>query len=518
MSMLRRGRGVEHEYILNTDPPLRLDENVDRRRLIASAIEGLKNAGILFPNVVWSVKGEDGNLEYENSLARLWPLTTRPPAVSRNGMRVYDDALHLEIATPLYSSAKDAVVYGKVSEILVFLGSQQATRSVGRTTYSYTSNISLVRGGGRRYEASACGTHGNTTISRRAFNPSKMKEAQNALIPYLVTRSILTGSGGYVPYVVDERGRKTTRLQEPSSILLGEDIVFVISPRSHFVNCIASLDTTNKRGLFNLRDEPHANRELYWRFHDINWEGIRSDLQIYLRDLLHGFVIAAFERGYLQDAPKIQDPLRELVRISMDTGLNWKVNLLNGQVVDAVEDILIGYYLKRIETMLDREKAPDEDWVALNLLSQFLRVVCQRDLTKLVYCLDWATKLFLTEACDSSREGLSACNQFCLIDSSILKYKGEDTDGSGDSLFDPDASILTFVKWVPEMTPEGLKDAVKMGLSSPPLHTRETKRVQLLSDRTGATLEASWGFIVDEDGSERWFPEPLQPVVTFRTK
>jgi hypothetical protein len=51
MSLLHRGRGVEHEYILNTDPPLRLDENVERRRLIARAIDGLGQAGVLFPNV-----------------------------------------------------------------------------------------------------------------------------------------------------------------------------------------------------------------------------------------------------------------------------------------------------------------------------------------------------------------------------------------------------------------------------------------------------------------------------------
>ena len=41
MSLLRRGRGIEHEYILNTDPPLGLDANVERRKLIANAIEGL---------------------------------------------------------------------------------------------------------------------------------------------------------------------------------------------------------------------------------------------------------------------------------------------------------------------------------------------------------------------------------------------------------------------------------------------------------------------------------------------
>jgi hypothetical protein len=518
MSLLHRGRGVEHEYILNTDPPLRLDENVERRRLIARAIDGLGQAGVLFPNVSWSLKGEDGNPAYENSLSKLWPFETPPPVVGKNGMRIYDDALHLEISTPVYSSAEAAVAYAKVSEYIAFLGSQQAVSLPGLKAYCYTSNVSLLRVGSAGYEASACGTHGNITLSRQAFNLSKLKDARRALIPYLVTRIILTGSGGYVPYVIDERGRKITQLKDPSSTLVGKDILFVISPRSHFVNRIESLDTTIKRGLFNLRDEPHAYRDLYWRFHDINWEGIRSDLQIYMRDLLQGFVVAAFERGYLQDAPIMSDPLGQLIQISMDTSLDWRVSLSNCQVVDAIEGILIGYYLKKIEMMLDREKAPCEDWSAFKLLSEFLSVVSQRDLTRLVYCLDWVTKFFLIGACDSSKEGRTACNQFCLIDQSILKYLGEDVNEEGDSLFEPDESISAFVKWVPGVTPEGLKNAVKQALFNPPLNTRETKRIQLLAEKSDANLEASWEFVVDEDEAESWLSEPLQPHFTLQAK
>lgn len=515
MSLLKRGRGIEHEYILNTDPPLGIDENVERRRLIASAIEGLRQVGLLFPNVIWALKGEDGNFEYETSLYKLWPFKTHPPSVGKNGMRIYDDALHLEISTPVYSTPFEAVVYAKVSEYLAFLGSQEARLSTERQVYSYTSNISLRKSKGNVYEAVACGTHGNINVSRHIFNASKMKEAQRALIPYLVTRIIVSGSGGYIPYAFDERGRRITRFSrhDPAeahgSTLVGEDICFVISPRSHFVNCKTSEDTTVKRGLFNLRDEPHANRNLYWRLHDINWEGIRSDLQIYMRDLLHTFVIAAFEKGYLQDAPVLHDPLRDLKHISMDLNFEWKVKLIDGQTVDSVKDILIGYYLKKIETMLDREKAPDEDWTAFERLSKFIKVIAERNLSSLVYGIDWVTKLFIIEACDGPKEGITACNQFCLTDESILKYTGENMNSLGDSLFEPDESISKFVKWLPEMTPEGIKIAVREGIFNPPQFTREKKRVQLLAERSEANFEASWAFVIDEDGLERLFPEPL---------
>lgn len=516
MSLLKRGRGVEHEYILNTDPPLSLDENVERRRLIASAIEGLKKGGILFPNVVWALKGEDGNFDYETSLYKLWPFKTRPPSVAKNGMRIYDDALHLEISTPVYSTPLDAVIYAKVSEYFTFSASQEATRSIGRQVYGYTSNISLRKSKKNLYEAVACGTHGNITIFRQVFNTSEIKGAQRALIPYLVTRMVVTGSGGYVPCMFDEKGQRITRFsgQDPAeahgSTLVGEDICFVISPRSHFVNCKVSEDTTVKRGLFNLRDEPHANRNLYWRFHDINWEGIRSDLQIYMRDLLHAFVIAAFEKGYLQDAPILQDPLRDLKHISIDLGFEWRVKLIDGQTVDAVKDILIGYYLKKIETMLDREKAPVEDWTAFERLSKLIKVIGERNLNPLVYGLDWVTKLFLIEACENSKEGLAACNQFCLTDESILKYTGEKVDSLGDSLFEPDESISVLVKWISEITSEGIKRAVREGIFNPPPLTRERKRIQVLTEKSEANFEASWAFVVDEEGAERQFPEPLE--------
>ena len=217
----------------------------------------------------------------------------------------------------------------------------------------------------------------------------------------------------------------------------------------------------------------------------------------------------AGKKGYLGDAPILHDPLGDLKRLSMDTDLDWKVRLLDGQTIDAVQDILIGYCLKKIEAMLHKEKAPSEDWAAFNLLSEFLNVVAERDLSRLVYCLEWVTKLFLIGACDSPKEGLLACNQFCLIDESVLHYTRGETDSLWDSLFQPDESISKVVKWVPEITSEGIKSAVNEGIFHPPAFTRETKRVQFLAQRSEANLAASWAFVVDENGSETRFPEPL---------
>jgi proteasome accessory factor A len=264
-----------------------------------------------------------------------------------------------------------------------------------------------------------------------------------------------------------------------------------------------------KRGLFNLRDEPHASRALYWRFHDINWEGIRSDVQIYMRDLLQTFVMAAFEKGYLQDPPILRDPLGDMKQLSLDLELDWKVTLLDGRRVDAVKDILIGYYLKRIETMLEREKACDEDWTAFTRLSQLLGVVAERDLSRLAYCLDWVTKFGLVQACEDTNEGLAACNQFCLIDGSILNYTGEKDPTQGDSLFEPKESISKMLNWVPEATPEKIQDDVRQSRFRPPASTRESKRVQALVEKSSEDLEANWSFVAGKQGWERNFPDPL---------
>ncbi len=516
MNLLKRARGVEHEYIMNTDPPLALDDNVERRRLIANAIEGLKESGFLFPHVTWAVRGEDGNLAYENSLYRLWPLGTRLPAVGKNGMRIYDDALHLEIATPVYSTPVEALVYAKVSEYLAFMASQKVRPMVGRPVYCYTSNISLLKSRKANYEAVSCGTHGNMTVSRNVFNATRMKEVQRALIPYMVARIIVSGSGGYVPFILDDKGHKTNKFgslgspEASGSTLVGDDICFAISPRCHFVNCRASEDTTVKRGFVNLRDEPHAEKDSYWRLHDINWEGIRSDLQIYIRDILHAFVIAAFEKGYLDDAPVLRDPLGDMKLISLDMNYNWKVKLINGELADAVQDILINYYLHKIEAMLDREKAGGDDLAAFGLLSKFLAVFNERDMDSLIYLSDWVTKLYISQACDTPLEGLLACNQFCLVDREVLSYTGEDdSTDSGDSLFDAHESLSSFVKWVPEITLDGFRSAICRGIYQPPASTRETVRIQSLAKNSSVNMEANWAFVANEDGAEQLFSEPL---------
>jgi hypothetical protein len=244
--------------------------------------------------------------------------------------------------------------------------------------------------------------------------------------------------------------------------------------------------------------------------HDINWEGVRSDLQIYIRDILQSFVIAALEKGYLDDAPVLRDPLGDLKLISMDMNFDWQVRLVNGESVDAVQDILINYYLHKIEVMLDREKADSEDWAAFDLLSKFLAAFNKRDLDRLIYCADWVTKLYISQACDTPSEGLLACNQFCLLDREVLTYRGEDISAdSGDALFDAHESLASLVKWVPEITLDVLRSAVSRGLYQPPASTREAERIRALADNSSVNMEASWAFVAHEDGAEHLFSEPL---------
>ena len=140
---------------------------------------------------------------------------------------------------------------------------------------------------------------------------------------------------------------------------------------------------------------------------------------------------------------------------------------------------------------------------------RFLGVVAERDVSRLVYCLDWVTKFVLVQACENTNEGLAACNQFCLIDGSILSYTGEKGSMQGDSLFEPKESISQMSRWVPEATPEKIQDDVKQSRLTPPASTREAKRVQTLLERSSENLEANWSFVMDKQGWERNFPDPL---------
>ena len=102
------------------------------------------------------------------------------------------------------------------------------------------------------------------------------------VVPFLVTRQIFAGAG------------KMGIEGEDSA---GQPGVFQIAQRSDFFSVLCSIDTMNRRPLVNTRDEPHADAELYRRFHVIIGDANMSQLATALKIGTTALVLELIETG-----------------------------------------------------------------------------------------------------------------------------------------------------------------------------------------------------------------------------
>jgi len=440
--MEQKIRGVEHELAMNTRPRLPHGSLV---HLVGMAIEELKKAGL-----VTGIRVEEPRLDY----------------MALNGFRVYDDMSHLELSSPSYNTPLEAVVYDRVAELFAY------TAATGLGSYFkgvsvYKNNVSNVwEGGGWR--AVSYSTHSSILMDRRVCNPGVWGRLEAALAPFMATRIPLTGGGDYVPCNADGK------LPRPGKVMKGDGLRFAISPRAAFVKRVSSNDTVDARGLLNQRDDPHADPSKYWRLHDINWEGLRSPFQVYLRDCLETLVLTAYERGYLENPPRLADPVDAAKRLTMDTEqCSWRVALEGGEEVDAIADVMEGFYLAGVEEMMSEGDPSEDDRRAFKLIEATLQGLGERRLELFIDGVDWVTKKALVEEyAGDAEEGLAVVNQYALIDGAALEYMGEES-GETHTTFSWADSLGFARDAIPWVDWDGLAEKVEKALRMGPEATRE---------------------------------------------
>ncbi len=480
MKVLRElARGIEYEFSVNKYPPIL--PGIQLSDLVGRTINSIKNQGFV-SGVNWSVDDEVGNLTYERGLLDSWLFYEGPYEVALNGMRIYDDAQHLELSTPVFRNPLDAVVYDKVAERLAFLGVQRLRESHGEV-YCYKNNTSLLKGS-QGYESVAWGTHLNFCVKRSVFNFDRWGVLEETLIPFMISRVPLIGGGGILP-------KKEGYTFEPptSSRLRGDRLVYVVSPRAVFIRQISSIDTTVERGFLNLRDEPHANPEKYWRLHDINHEALRSDFQIFIRDAIEVFVLRATEDGLLVNPPKINDPFEAVKKVASETeNVDQSIELKGGGRGKVISDIL-AYYIGAAEKLVE-EKGDEDDKRILKLIEGSAQKLKEGKFEDLGGSLDWIAKMLLMEDYGAKGEDMvTICNQYSLLDESTGFYTGEEYGGA-DSLFDPDASSSFLTAAFPPA--EKLKELVKEGLTEPPTDTRDYLRANIVKKFASEITKMNW--------------------------
>jgi hypothetical protein len=441
--MEKKIRGVEHELAMNTRPRLPHGSLV---HLVGMAIEELKKAGL-----VTGIRVEEPRLDY----------------MALNGFRVYDDMSHLELSSPSYNTPLEAVVYDRVAEFFAYTA-VKGLEGYFKGVNVYKNNVSNVRQGGG-WRAVSYSTHSSILMDRRVCNLDVWGRLEATLVPFIVTRIPLIGGGDYVPCSSDGE------LPRPGKVMKGDGLRFVMSPRATFVKRVSSNDTVDARGLLNQRDDPHADPDKYWRLHDINLEGLRSPFQIYLRDCLETLVVSAYERGYLDDPPRLADPVETIKGLTLDTEqCNWKVTLDDGTEVDAIADVMEGFYLAGVEEMMSEVDPSEGDRMAYKLVEATLQGLDERRLELFIDGIDWITKKALVDeyAEGDPGEGLAVVNQYALIDGTVLEYVGEEP-GETHTTFSWVDSLGFARDAIPWVDWGRLTEKIKMALRSGPEGTRE---------------------------------------------
>lgn len=297
--------------------------------------------------------------------------------VLSNGARFYNDHAHPEYSTPECTSLIDLIAQDLAGErILAECARRRNLRlPPGCTARLYKNNTDFI---GHSY-----GCHDNYLMRRDV----PWEQIVRAIVPFLVTRQIFAGAG--------KLGVEGEDAAEQSG-------VYQIAQRSDFFSVLCSIDTMNRRPLVNTRDEPHADAEMYRRFHVIIGDANMSQMATALKVGTTAAVLSLIEQGR---APLIElaDPIQATKSISRDQSYRWLVPLADGRLLPAIE--IQRLYLAAARSAFVADGGNEE---AKWLLDEWELVLhdLETDHQRCLDRVDWVAKKFLLSTFQEA-EGLS---------------------------------------------------------------------------------------------------------------
>jgi proteasome accessory factor A len=232
-----------------------------------------------------------------------------------------------------------------------------------------------------------------------------------------------------------------------------------------------------RRPIVNTRDEPHANPNLFRRFHVILGDANMSPFSTRLKIGATALVLEALARDPERSYPVLADPLRALTAISRDGKFRWEVELEDREASTALE--LQRQYWQAAMELCDLSHpskaaiAADWDKVLSDLEVDPMRC---RDR------LDWAAKLALIREFQSAHN-VGANDPW--LQSLDLEYHRLDRakglyyalEQSGSMIGAPDDA------------------AVRRAISDPPRTTRAYIRGRCIQKFSAFVIAAQWDHI-----------------------
>lgn len=288
----------------------------------------------------------------------------------RNGSRLYlDVGSHPEYATAECDDVRQLVTHDRAGERILeglVADAQQRLEHEGLPgkIHLFKNNTDSA---GNSY-----GCHENYLVRRQG----DFSRLSDVLVPFLITRQILTGAGKV--------------LTTPRGAL------YCLSQRADHIWEAVSSATTRSRPIINTRDEPHADAEHYRRLHVIVGDSSMSETTTMLKVGTTDLLLRMIEAGVPMREMALENPIRAIREISHDiTGMH-PVTMANGRTVTAID--LQEEYLTRVTDFLASEGGPSpENKQVLDLWERGLRAMRTGDLSLVDRELDWVIKYRLIE-------------------------------------------------------------------------------------------------------------------------
>ncbi len=288
----------------------------------------------------------------------------------RNGARLYlDVGSHPEYATPECDSLTELVAHDKAGErilegLLVDAERRLREEGIAGDVYLFKNNTDSA---GNSY-----GCHENYLVLRQG----DFGRLADVLIPFLVTRQLITGAGKV--------------LQTPRGS------VFCLSQRAEHIWEGVSSATTRSRPIINTRDEPHADAEKFRRLHVIVGDSNMAEPTTLLKMATTDLILRMVEAGVVLRDLSLENPIRAIREISHDPTGRRTVRLVNGRELSAL-DIQTEYYEKARAFAERRELVQGSTGYVLDLWERTLKAVGGGDLGLVDREIDWVIKQTLID-------------------------------------------------------------------------------------------------------------------------
>ncbi len=380
-----------------------------------------------------------------------------------NGGRLYIDAVgsHLEYATAECRTLKDVVAHDRAGQRIIV----RALKELGLDDVISVYNNSVDHFGGHTF-----GCHENYLAH---IDEDFYGQRAQGLYPFLVTRQIFAGVGrvgGHVLTTTNHRPTYEEVAENPIDYVWvsqvygvhpDDSVPFQLSQRAdHILKTVASRVRFN-RAMINPKWEHFYSHDSMQRLHLLFGESNQSEYAYALKVGTTSLVLRLLEDNLVPDDIALASPLIALRQVSRDQTYRWRVEMLDGSYMGAVD--LQRRYLTLAERY--RDDSPDTNWV----LDQWAATLdgLETDPMSLADRLDWVAKRKMVEQY-MAEEGLDwTADALHSID---LEYHN----------IHPEQSLFHALQEMGETTRLILDLDITLAMTDPPENTRAFGRAQLV--------------------------------------